>query len=310
MDEKKPSRIIPNAYQSPNFYVDDLLNLLTGEEWKCMSFLIRKTLGWQKTKDRLAKSVIANATGLSESTVEKCMANLKAFGLALRLSENNAANDGIEWGVQMDDEQINWSALEERRQQIIAKNVERTEAARKAAAYKRALGWDEMGGDVAHGGDVGQTAGGDVTQTAGGDVGQGTQKTIKANEKEREIASTDSAFPEIVNALEALVGGLKGDDARLIGIWLEKHTVERIKQAIEVARGNGARSAKYVDEVLISWEAHGYPKSREERVAERKSQVKQSPNATPPADDNFEQELAAKRARLKSEPVKFIGANA
>jgi len=79
------NRIIPNAYQSPNFYVDDLLPLLSGEEWKCMSFLIRKTLGWQKTSDRLAKSVIARSTGLSISTVDKCMANLVSFGLALRL---------------------------------------------------------------------------------------------------------------------------------------------------------------------------------------------------------------------------------
>ncbi len=97
-----------------------------------MSFLIRKTLGWQKFTDRLAKSVIAKATGLGEATVDRCMANLINYGLALRINEDNGNHDGIEYGVQMDDDKINWSALEERKARLAEINTKRTEAARKA----------------------------------------------------------------------------------------------------------------------------------------------------------------------------------
>ncbi|NTV38247.1 MAG: hypothetical protein HGA82_03595, partial [Anaerolineales bacterium] len=40
-------------------------------------------------------------------------------------------------------------------------------------------------------------------------------------------------------------------------------------QAIGVARDKGARSPKYVDQVLITWERNGYPPTREEQVLAR-----------------------------------------
>jgi DNA replication protein DnaD len=47
-------------------------------------------------------------------------------------------------------------------------------------------------------------------------------------------------------------------------------------EAIEVAKEKGARSEKYVDKVLIGWEANGYPRTREEQVqAAKKSPVPQ-----------------------------------
>ncbi len=133
----KPNRLLlPNTYQSPNFYIDDLLPLLTGEEWKCMSFLIRKTLGWHKRSDRLAKSVIAKATGLAESTVDKCMNNLVSFGLAIRKDDKAGDHNGVEYEIQMQDDGIKWEALEERKAALAAKNTKRTEAARKAVKIK------------------------------------------------------------------------------------------------------------------------------------------------------------------------------
>ena len=166
MTDAKPNRIIPNAYQSPNFYVDDLLPLLTGEEWKCMSFLIRKTLGWQKFSDRLAKSVISKSTGLAESTVDKSMASLIEFGLALRVNPNNITHDGIEYSVQMYDDKINWNALEGRKQKNIERNEKRTQAARKALKLK-----------ITTTQSVPHTP--SVAQTPTPSVAQGTQKPIK-----------------------------------------------------------------------------------------------------------------------------------
>ncbi len=57
------SKIIPNSFQTPNFFVDACLAYLTGNEYKCLSFLARKTFGWQKRSDRISKSQIALVTG-------------------------------------------------------------------------------------------------------------------------------------------------------------------------------------------------------------------------------------------------------
>jgi len=75
---------------------------------------------------------------------------------------------------------------------------------------------------------------------------------------------------QVFKALENLIGSLGMDTPRFVDTWLEKHTVEWILKAVGVAKDKGARSVKYVDSVLIGWEANGYPKSREQQVQERK----------------------------------------
>lgn len=77
---------------------------------------------------------------------------------------------------------------------------------------------------------------------------------------------------EIFKALAGITGGgLNSDTPRLVDTWKEKHNLYWILRAVAVAKEKGARSAKYVDEVLVSWEANGYPKSREERVKEKRN---------------------------------------
>lgn len=76
----------------------------------------------------------------------------------------------------------------------------------------------------------------------------------------------DDRFARIAQSLEGLTGSLKGTDADLIRTWTEKHVDEWIEKAIQMAKAKGARSANYVDTILIGWEANGYPKSRDEKV--------------------------------------------
>jgi DnaD/phage-associated family protein len=81
---------------------------------------------------------------------------------------------------------------------------------------------------------------------------------------------------QIFQALEKLMGALNTSVPRFVDTWLEKHPLEKILEAIEVAKEKGARSEKYVDKVLIGWEANGYPKTREEQVkAAKKSPAPQ-----------------------------------
>ena len=71
---------------------------------------------------------------------------------------------------------------------------------------------------------------------------------------------------QVFQALENLMGALPSSVTRYVDAWLEKHPLEWIFKAIDEAKTRGARSEKYVDKILIGWEANGYPKSREEQV--------------------------------------------
>lgn len=99
-------------------------------------------------------------------------------------------------------------------------------------------------------------------------------KTGDSSAKTSAPESPDPSLPvlkdredaKIFSELESLVGPLNSNTPKFVDTWLEKHPVERIVQAIEVAREKGARSVKYVDEVLVTWEANGYPLTRDERI--------------------------------------------
>lgn len=106
----------------------------------------------------------------------------------------------------------------------------------------------------------------------------GETKKNPIQEEPVERDSEISDFQKIIQALQDLGGGLNPMTADLVNTWLEKkHTVAWITKAIAEAKAKGARDPKYVDKILIGWEANGYPKSREEQIADRKAQGK--PNA-------------------------------
>lgn len=189
------SKIIPNSFQTPNFFVDECMSILTGNEYKCLSFLARKTFGWQKRSDRISKSQIMAATGLANETVDKTMNALVGFGLVLRVAENNPQNTGTEWALQTDDSKVRFDLLLERQEKAVEAQRKKTEKGRQKLAEKRG-GKPPEGGLLdnppSEGVSVGQTAeqgeiveqlgGGIVRQSGGGSVAQSPQKPIKAKE--------------------------------------------------------------------------------------------------------------------------------
>ena len=81
------------------------------------------------------------------------------------------------------------------------------------------------------------------------------------------VVKTDERYAKIGQALISLTGGMVNSmTADMIEVWMEKHTDEWILKAIEIARAKKARSANYVDSILVGWEANGYPKNRDQRV--------------------------------------------
>jgi DnaD/phage-associated family protein len=119
--------------------------------------------------------------------------------------------------------------------------------------------------------------------------------------KPADIVSTDSIstelrdtrFRTIANELSTLCGGsLNSMTADLINTWMEKHLDSWIIKAIGIAKEKRARSAKYVDEILINWEANGYPKPRNQRVVDRKQQPMQAD------DENVDYEALREQVKL------------
>ncbi len=131
------SKIIRDSFQTPNYFVDKCMGLLSGNEFMCLVFISRKTFGWQKPSDRIAKQQITQATGLADDTVDKCIATLIEFGLVLRLSENNTANTGVEWALRKKDTLVRFDLMQKRKEEQKKSNRKKTDAARKKLAQKK-----------------------------------------------------------------------------------------------------------------------------------------------------------------------------
>ena len=174
-------KIIPNSFQTPNFFVDECMALLTGNEFKCLIFVARKTFGWQKTSDRIAKAQIMAATGLGHETVDNAMAALVIFGLVLRISENNLQNAGTEWALQTDENKVHFDLMLERRQIQEKTNLQKTKKARQKSQEGVGM-FNSPTSDplsVEQKTDRGRA----VEHPDRGDVEQPTQKPVKSNQK-------------------------------------------------------------------------------------------------------------------------------
>lgn len=85
-----------NDFPTPNSHVDELMHLLTGDEYKVLSFVTRHILGWKDRREtRMAcisitmlcegytakTGAVFHGTGLSRPTIVKCLASLVESGL-------------------------------------------------------------------------------------------------------------------------------------------------------------------------------------------------------------------------------------
>lgn len=71
---------IPNSYQKPNAFVDELMPLLSTPENVTLDAACRRILGWEEhratRRDRIALSQFMDMTGLSRNTVRACLVEL------------------------------------------------------------------------------------------------------------------------------------------------------------------------------------------------------------------------------------------
>lgn len=65
------SKFIPNSFQVPNAFVDEMLAKVSGNASKCYLIIARKTRGWQKELDKISRTQFMQLSGLSKPTVIK-----------------------------------------------------------------------------------------------------------------------------------------------------------------------------------------------------------------------------------------------
>lgn len=128
----------------PDWYVDQLLPLLTPEEWKVVCYASRRTFGFGKEQDEISLSQFStgallstgqrrdSGTGLNPETLRKCLDELHRFSVLTRVSKGSySAGHATTWRPQEDASQVNWRGLISRRESRIAVNSRRTEKARR-----------------------------------------------------------------------------------------------------------------------------------------------------------------------------------
>lgn len=121
-----------------------------------------------------------------------------------------------------------------------------------------------------------------------------------------EIVTSDFVSRKLV---ELCGGAVNSYTAQYLTEWFEIHEPRRVLQAIQEAEARGAKSPQYVDKVLRSWEEKGqYPPTLEERKAAAENSRKNgngskkgNGRSTPPAQDDFMEKLAERKARLEAE---------
>lgn len=84
--------------QVPNELIDTHLNKIKNSELKVYMLICRKTLGFQKRKDKISLSQMTKITGLAKSTVIEAIKGLQHYGLIHKYTGQQTHQYGIEIG--------------------------------------------------------------------------------------------------------------------------------------------------------------------------------------------------------------------
>src|SRR4051812_9086300 len=85
------SLCIQNSTQVPNVLLDTIMPSVSPADWKLLSFICRKTFGWQKTQDRISLSQFVKGTGLSMKWVIQRLALFAEQGLLIKTDSSKGS---------------------------------------------------------------------------------------------------------------------------------------------------------------------------------------------------------------------------
>lgn len=138
------SDFIPNTFSTPNAYVDRFMHLLTGEEYKVLSYMARRIFGFQKRQDRISMSQMETGqtgrdgdkldygTGLSHEGIRTALSALQRFKLVAQVAPaDHARQIAALWELQLESAAVDVAGLELRLVEKRASNKNRTQKALK-----------------------------------------------------------------------------------------------------------------------------------------------------------------------------------
>ena len=153
---------LPNSFQTPNAYVDQLMHLLTDQEWKVVSYAMRRIYGFNKRQDRISLSqfsdgtrshatgkVLDHGTGLGRGTIIKALNALVTFGILIRVDDphdGKTAQAGTCYMFQLSSAEIDRAGLEARHDGKTAKNQRRTSTATTHRLHRSGTSHEPLGG--------------------------------------------------------------------------------------------------------------------------------------------------------------------
>lgn len=83
------SKFIPNSFQIPNAFVDEMMRDLSGGAVKCYLLVTRYTTGWQRESDSISIAKFKAFTGIKDKrTISSVLEELEIYGL-IRTKKNN-----------------------------------------------------------------------------------------------------------------------------------------------------------------------------------------------------------------------------
>lgn len=119
------NRIIPNSFQMPNFYCDEVMHLLNGAELKVLIYAARRTFGFQSASARISltqfcegkkgkdKVALDHGTGLARGTVKTVLKLFLETGLLIQVADS-VKNEGAEYALNLDPDKVNLQPLLDR----------------------------------------------------------------------------------------------------------------------------------------------------------------------------------------------------
>lgn len=243
MTEQAQSKIIPNSYQSPNYLVDDLMHLLSGNEQKCVDLVCRKTFGWQKRSDRISKSQLVLFTGIHPNTIDKCMAELVRYHIVIRVSES-VANLGVEWSIQTDDKLIDLQGLQSR----AAKRRERNQLKTRKATYARQNVWSSND----------HTKG----RSSNDHPGRSSNDHYKSHYQKPESSSTSTESEHVVLFYKQNIGDVTPAIHEKLNAAQKIYSADWILDALGEAVHYNKKSWAYAEAILKRWKQEGKTKTK------------------------------------------------
>ncbi len=102
----KPFTPLPTTTPTPNIFCDYWMDKVTGNEFKVLMFLTRRTLGWHKDSDKVSLSQFTDGimrrdgtqacvgTGLSRSTICEALSKLEQLGLIQKTKSSKSGGSG------------------------------------------------------------------------------------------------------------------------------------------------------------------------------------------------------------------------